>query len=349
MRELAKVGKNANMGISISTMGSISENLTLSLSKNLKMKKLITLILCLSSLGSMAQIDWGPSFFRAFYCGFDSVCGAVRLHPENPDNLWQIGVPQKTVFDSAYSPYKALLTDTIHPYSKGNYSYFDVIYVSEYFNPVLSFYHRWDMDSLSEGGWIDISYDKGASWTNVRNDNESFWWVNSENLYADTDTLNNGSPAFTGKSHGWVKTQIQWIWFIGVKGGPIPNYGDTILWRFNFISDTVETHKDGWMIDDLEVFNVSPWGDVAEYQKGSALKISPNPATDELYLSNPGGDELRAEIYTGDGRLVMNSATLDGTRPHLDVSALRAGVYRLVVYYSDGSVAQSGFVKCDAY
>jgi hypothetical protein len=309
------------------------------------MKKLITFCLCFWSLTSMAQINWGPSFYRLYYCDFDTVCESVRLYPSNPDNLWQIGRPQKAVFDSAYSPINALITDTIHPYTKGNYSYFDVVYVADYYNPVLSFYHRWDMDSLSEGGWIDISYDNGLSWQNVRDDNVTFWWINSENLYAVTDTMNNGTPAFTGQSSGWVQTQIQWMWYIGVKGGPMPNYGDTIIWRFNFLSDTTETNRDGWMIDDLEVFNVTPWGGIDEYCSGKPLEIAPNPVRDALYITNPDGAELRAEIYTGDGRLVFKSVTLSGTHPHLDVSALHSGVYRIVVYRSDGSVSQSGFVK----
>lgn len=33
----------------------------------------------------------------------------------NPDNIWQIGVPYKTVFDSAYSLTHAIVTGTLTP------------------------------------------------------------------------------------------------------------------------------------------------------------------------------------------------------------------------------------------
>ena len=41
-----------------------------------------------------------------------------------PQNLWQIGRPQKPLFNSASSPLNVIITDTVRPYPINNYSMF---------------------------------------------------------------------------------------------------------------------------------------------------------------------------------------------------------------------------------
>ncbi len=185
-------------------------------------------------------------------------------------NLWQIGMPSKPVLDSAFSPIKALITDTINSYSISNYSYFDVVFASENHPYFLTeqlhfgFAHKFHTDSLKDGGYITISLDNGENFYDVFEEEVGSYLIspayNSVNLYTQTDTLYNGEPGFSGSSNGWVNTMMGWSTMyvstsdIGrTKGGWEL---DTVLVRFNFISDSIAESKDGWMIDDFYIFEV---------------------------------------------------------------------------------------------
>jgi hypothetical protein len=203
------------------------------------------------------------------------------------------------------------------------------------------------MDTLTEGAWIDISYDKGLTWINVIQDSSCYGsnWpiINQENLYGSNDTMTNGTPAFTGHSEGWVHTQMQWIWTALTKSyGP---EGDTIIWRFHFLSDTTETNKDGWMIDDFEVFEVAPTGTVEEFSQASSLKLWPNPASEFLYFDNPLGLELTAKVYAIDGSLQCIVNNLTSSQPGISLAKLPSGLYRVMIYQGDELFAGGNFIK----
>lgn len=314
----------------------------------MKTPKLIFISLLLLCCGhANAQIDWGWSHWTLFSCDFEANCDSLDLHPEISGNLWQIGIPEKVEFDSAYSPYRALVTDSSLTYPASNHSYFDLVYIRTYVNPVISFYHKWDMDTLTEGAWIDISYDKGLTWINVIQDSSCYGsnWpsINQENLYGSNDTMTNGTPAFTGHSEGWVRTQMQWIWTALTKSyGP---EGDTIIWRFHFLSDSTETSKDGWMIDDFEVFEVAPTGAVADFSQASSLKLWPNPANDYIYFENTTASPVTAVIYGVDGRRILKYEQFSGETPTIPVNALLPGIYQLLVYSKDGLIGTQRFIK----
>ena len=77
------------------------------------MKKLIT-ILAVLMLTNTTFAQW------EYFIDFDSP-NSQNNHIiidtiSNPDNIWQIGVPSKTIFDSAYSLTHAIVTDTLNAY-----------------------------------------------------------------------------------------------------------------------------------------------------------------------------------------------------------------------------------------
>jgi hypothetical protein len=316
------------------------------------MKKQITffiILLCFCTVNLKAQIDYGWYVNPVFQCDFETTCPKINLHPEVPYNLWQVGIPSKTVFDSAYSPQRALVTDTSNTYPMGNDSWFDVkLWIPwEFTNPLVSFYHKWDMDSLTEGAWIDISYNNGLSWKNIIYDTAmiSYNWpfINSVNLYGVNDTLNNGTPAFTGNSNGWVLTQFQWIWFIPIKDNGWPE-NDTILLRFHFLSDSNETAKDGWMIDDFHIDDVQFPGSIKEYGSLGQLKLWPNPITDELNLRMDGQRIFSAEVFSYEGRLVCAFSDPSGLEK-LSTQQLKPGLYWVMIKSDDGKYMRQCFVK----
>jgi hypothetical protein len=104
------------------------------------------------------------------------------LHPwiEIPDpsnNIWQVGSPQKSFFNASYQNETPILTDTINTYPIHINNYFQItfpIFDSLYGEVNLSFYHKYDTDSLIDGGIIELSYDGGISWINIKNDIDHF-------------------------------------------------------------------------------------------------------------------------------------------------------------------------------
>ncbi len=91
-------------------------------------------------------------------CKFESACKYVSFSSDS-NNIWQLGKPNKVFFDSAYSGTNAIITDTINSYSVTNHSYFDIkIPSNSWFqlgNRIISFKHKFDTDSLKDGGYIE--------------------------------------------------------------------------------------------------------------------------------------------------------------------------------------------------
>lgn len=61
-------------------------------------------------------------------CFFEEICPIVKIDTTMPNNLWQIGKPQKPFFSSSHSPSNAIVTDTINSYPINNDSYFDIVH-----------------------------------------------------------------------------------------------------------------------------------------------------------------------------------------------------------------------------
>ncbi len=74
------------------------------------------LLLAMSSLPglSMGQLD-----FFDYTITFDDTLEIKNLYIDtvsNPNNIWQVGIPQKTIFTDAYSAPNVIVTDTANPY-----------------------------------------------------------------------------------------------------------------------------------------------------------------------------------------------------------------------------------------
>ena len=234
-----------------------------------------TLFLMRLSMYSQINPYWG--IYDVDSCHFETQCPILK-QDTSYHNIWQLGKPDKPFFDSAYSIPNALVTDTIEPYDTLIDSYFDLILPSEQYygyGIIIGFKHKYQTDTLVDGGYIEVSYDKGISWVNVIHDtlypSKEF---NSENLYTEQDTLRGGINGFSGASDGWIYTRIQWVW-----AWPVDNYPpDTLMLRFHFISDSIQTNKDGWMIDNILISYADEGNAIQEVDKMNIkIEISPNP------------------------------------------------------------------------
>lgn len=207
----------------------------------------IIILIYAFKLNIYAQIDPYEGIANVDSCMFYSQNTHMLILDTSRNNIWQIGKPHKPFFYQALSLPYAIVTDTVSPYKVSNHSYFDLKIPGRYMDIIIGFKHKYQTDSGIDGGYIQISEDKGKNWVNIRNYN--CLQFNSENLYTTKDSLQGGEPGFSGQSNEWINTRFQIIWMMPVK----TDWIDTVMFRFSFISDSIQTNKDGWLIDDILV------------------------------------------------------------------------------------------------
>jgi len=253
------------------------------------MKKLLLLIpLMLISVVSSAQ-------FYFYTLDFEDTAALHHLRIDtasNPNNIWQVGAPQKTIFTNAYSSPNVIITDTINPYPINDTSSFTIVNVAGtgYTSPhtaSLQGVYSVNSDTLTDFGTIEFSPNNGTSWYNIVNDT----------FITNHIFMPPGWVTLTGNSNGWQSFYVNLAAL-----GPLFNIQlfDTVLWRFTFISDSIQTNKDGLMFDDLH-FEDYVEG-IPEIQNDNLISISPNPTSEELSIHRTkvnGNQTIQIFNYTG--------------------------------------------------
>ncbi len=254
-------------------------------------------------------------------------------------NLWQVGPPQKTFFSSAYSPSKAIVTDTVTDYPVNNHSYFD-LYVGNFnfnglypFDIFIDFRHKFDTDTLKDGGYITVSWDKGLTWMNVIKDSVymygitpgSNWFNESINLYTTNDTLYNGEFGFSGRSNGWVHTSMAWHGIPVKLSFPL----DTMIVRFNFISDGVNHPKEGWMIDNIRLFSIDLGSGIHDLlNNNNIINVFPNPFNKSTEISlDKVYEQVNLEVYDVQGKFVEMKCYSNCNKINYSGNHLNSGLY----------------------
>jgi len=234
------------------------------------------------------------------------------------NNLWQIGLPQKTIFTGASSPTRAIVTDTIHSYAINDTSVFIVTNIADYgflwpHTVVLSGKYYVNSDTLTDYGTIEFSPDNGNTWIDLLNDTAhvpSYLW-------------NGTRPTLTGNSNGW-----KYFYTNIASLGPVFNiqHGDTVLYRFTFISDSIQTNKDGLMFDD---FRFEDWAeDIEEIEYLNPISIYPNPTTGVLKIHGiTGNGKVKIQLLNYTGQILPDNFYFTGES--IDVSVLPNGIYFL--------------------
>lgn len=246
------------------------------------------------------------------------------------NNVWQIGKPQKILFDSAFTASNAILTDTFNSYPQNNISEFIVktpTYIGGYGGIYMTFFHKYDTDSLLDGGSIYVSLDYGTNWYNLQNSPGNF--PPFYNPFPTNDTIASlNDIGFTGKSNGWE--QFGYFW----------NYPptDTLLLKFKFASDNIQTNKEGWMIDSL-LFTYNLGIGINETSK-SNYHFSPNPFNDQTTLSFPSvSDKTTFTLYNTNGQLVKTIDNITGRQLTIHRDNLATGLYYFMLRTKDNIIA----------
>lgn len=256
-------------------------------------------------------------------------------------NIWQIGDPQKTFFNAPFSTNNAIVTDLVDTYPPDTYSYFD-LYIGAFnypgsemsesypYNIFMEIKHKYDTDPSKDGGYITVSYDNGTTWMNIINDTGYWYGLTpgdgvSGNLYYESDKLSNGESGFSGTSDGWVSTWFGWH-LLPVKNGATEV--DTMILRFNFISDEIDNPKEGWMIDDIRFYSIDIGADITALKAENTLLIYPNPINQQTIIDwKTRSNQATIEVANIAGRQVFRAQYFNQNHTQLDLTHLPNGVY----------------------
>ncbi|UTW66823.1 T9SS type A sorting domain-containing protein [bacterium SCSIO 12643] len=237
----------------------------------------------------------------------------------NPNNIWQIGKPQKVLFDSAQTSPNAIITDTVNTYPINDTSSFylwHTNHLTPYNWPALLFNYKIDSDSLYDFGKIEFSTDKGVSWYSLADTNLPY------NL-----RCSSCKDLFTGNSGSdWLDFGIAFVGWDDYFG-----YTDSILFKFTFYSDGIHNDREGWMIDNI--FTYDYYMDVQESNNVSQINITPNPAQETIriqFLDPNIRDAQELKIYSITGQLVLHQMTYP-PESEINIEMLESGVYMYIV------------------
>lgn len=256
---------------------------------------------------------------------------------DSSQTLWQIGKPSKPYFDTAYSKPYAMVTDTINPYPKGVNAYFDLVLLNRiYSNMIVGFKHKYQSDTLKDGGYIEVSYDSGKNWNNVIDDKAVHQprFFNMKNMYSQKDSLTMNYKGFSGTSDGWIYSQIQWVWLLHLDG-IIP---EELQLRFHFISDTIGNEKSGWMIDNILVSYADLGSSVKKMKEPNVLHYFPNPLIDEsiFKFENLKKEKFTLQLFDNKGILVKTIIEDHPESIVLKRENLSGGLYHFLLQSESG-------------
>lgn len=202
---------------------------------------------------------------------------------DNPNNIWQIGPPQKPVLSIPVSEENVIITDVVDPYPTSDTSSFIISKLAaggitgpgwvgtEFF---LSGYYNINSDSLNDYGTIEFSADNGVTWLDLMNFDPYGQYV-----YWYDDNGGNSKPTLTGNSNGWEYFMVD---IYNLSDMFNIEYEDTLQFKFTFISDSIQNNLDGLMFDNLDIHDF--FSDVPDMNSLNEFLVSPNPVSDILNI-----------------------------------------------------------------
>jgi len=267
----------------------------------------------------------------------------VIIGDSSMDSIWQIGVPQKTIFNSSNSFPNAILTDTLNSYPSNA----SATFILEIDDEVLwgfpfiqvEWQQKLDVEIGVDGGIVEASYDDGVTWQNVLSDTVYRPFVVGR---YQIDPLVNGEIGFTGVSD-WSFVGLCW----GTPIGMHPDDIQSIHLRFTFVSDSNDTNQEGWMIDDFEILG-GIIGASTEGNISTEIEVYPNPSDGFINLKLPevSYDNFILEISNHTGQTVYQENIRNrGFQNHqVLIEDFTSGIY-FVSLRTGGKIYQQKLIK----
>lgn len=285
-------------------------------------KKLLLIALVLLGLEKAICQDtiyayaWTPSSAQFFDLNDrDTFNRYFYIDSSNSNNIWQLGVPSKLLFDSAYSFPLALTTDSLNSYPINNTSSFNFILWTDCNWTKIYFTHKINTDSSADGGVIEYSTDGGNTWINIINTINTLW-----NFYSPFDSIesNSDKAGFSG-THDWIVSAFE--------GPTISNY---VWYRFTFTSDSINTNKEGWMIDDIIVNGIMVG--INEIDTNSIIKVFPNPTSDFIAIQI----DSQIQFISASIKDILGKPILVTRQRKVDLTEIETGIYFIEVLTTSG-------------
>lgn len=246
-------------------------------------------------------------------------------------NTWQIGKPDKLYFALAATVPNVIVTDTLHPHPINDTSSFTVgiskDVIDEAYWGILAIRWYQKLDLVPKHGWgmVEFSIDTGNTWQNAF-DNPyvyNFYGFNASNV----DTIHSSKRAFTG-------TDINWrdIWFC--FSSSYLSLTDSMIIRYTFISDSVDSAKSGWMIDNFLVNITYAHTLVKTPHNNDKIMVYPTITSNIVNIEAPKVAEFHIiedlQLINVEGKVVQQHKMCP-TKFYIDVSGHPSGMYYLKV------------------
>jgi hypothetical protein len=261
-------------------------------------------------------------------------------------NIWQIGTPNKSIINytgAQVSHEKGIVTDTSSSYPVNAYSSFILTIPFQFMGDDLvnwifkcqcdytniSFLSKFDTDTLTDGGTIELSYDGGQSWINAISDTI---YDEGNLLYDSTSYVSSlNQPGYSGVSiespsysDNWFFGSKYWYWIHNLN----VETPDSIMVKFVFASDSIQNNRGGWLIDEIGVVKGLLIG-VEEIKIEENFSVYPNPVTSILSVKAKEDFNFRIYIYDLTGKLILEKEVISGI--DLNVEYLSTGIYNIVI------------------
>jgi hypothetical protein len=282
-------------------------------------KTTLTILLVMFSMISFSQEYWD------YTINFEDTSQFFRLKIDtisNPNNTWQIGPPQKSIFTCAYSLPNAIVTDTIDSYPNNDNSIFNIYHLAQDgfqwpHTVILSGKYRVDTDTLSDHGSIEFSPDNGITWVNLLTDTY-YYNQNCYEWYSEKPTL-------SGFSGDWKEF---YVFLAGFNNVFNIQWNDTVIYRFSFYSDNNHTNRDGLMYDNL---HFEDWAEFVESRNQNDINtiIYPNPAFEKIFIGfdNPKMQDHSIWIYNETGKQIFIKENVNANSSIINIDNWGNGIY----------------------
>ena len=266
-----------------------------------------------------------------------------RIKISESNKTWEIGIPSKAGMNDSYDGFPVIATKLTENYPLGSNDYFDVelpYYDQMWGEGILSFWHKYDTDSLKDGGIIEGSFDGGETWKNLTIANVTISNFYS-GLYTTNDTIVGNIPAFTGRSMDWKRVELYWFWLALTKRS---NAVHGMILRFKFHSRETSTPKGGWEISNMMLKAYHITGSVAD-NSSNEITLFPNPTKGNMNLSMIGTPNNHIfSLYSQTGTKLFD-LTLTSQTQNINLCQCSIGTYTYIIRQNNKIIKAGQIVK----
>lgn len=293
----------------------------------MKHQYLLFLVLLLFEINSYGQWELDGNFTL----NFDNETHLNHLTIDsisNPQNIWIIGPPNKAELTDPYSTPNVIITDTSKSYPINDTSTFIIR------NTALGRGFEWphtvwlqgmyyvDTDTLSDFGGIEFSPNNGHTWLDILNDTIV---LDSSSNFSWSWARYGERPVLSGNSNGW---KTFWVHLAELGHTYNVQFGDTVLYRFSFISDSLDFERDGLMFDDLHFEDFIEGIESPGFELFNS-RCFPNPTSGELFIEVPIDNMSNVEVFIYDtsARTVYHNSDITDTQILVPTELYSEGLY----------------------